>query len=102
MCRIRGNPQEKVKHTGTNNSKKASPLLGLKGQMRKKLSQPGRPVTEVDQRTCGFQHRKGKITEYKQGDHSFLPVAPTGPNQTRSKKDRCTEVSLLGVEQDGE
>ena len=48
MCRIRGNPQEKVKHAGTNNSKKASPLLGLKGQRRKKLSQPGRPVTEVD------------------------------------------------------
>jgi len=33
-CRIRGNLQEKV--TGTNNSKKASPVLGLKGQRRKK------------------------------------------------------------------
>ena len=35
-CRIRGNLQEKVKHPGTNNSKKASPVLGLKGQRRKK------------------------------------------------------------------
>ena len=28
-------------------------------------------------------------------------MAPTGPNPTSSRKDKCTEVSLLGVEQDG-
>ena len=42
-----------------------------------------------------------KTAEYKQVDHCSLPVAPTGPKPTRSKKDKCTEVSLLGVEQDG-
>ena len=28
-------------------------------------------------------------------------MAPTGPNPTSSKKDKCIEGSLLGVEQDG-
>ena len=28
-------------------------------------------------------------------------MAPTGPNPTSSRKDKCIEVSLLGVEQDG-